>query len=105
MQYGLYNSNVVAQNANAFDLGASGVIRYDASTQQTKVSLDTGRGVLLSHSACGTAALTGMPERTRLAVRSSSVRETVLTLSVAFPIVPAMFGLNQICGICREIIR
>jgi hypothetical protein len=28
-----------------------------------------------------------------------------LTLHPLFPIVPAMFGLNQICCICSEIIR
>ncbi len=30
---------------------------------------------------------------------------TDLTLCMAFPIVRGMIGLNQICGICREIIR
>jgi len=29
----------------------------------------------------------------------------LLTRQASLPIVPAMFGLNQICGICREIIR
>jgi hypothetical protein len=28
-----------------------------------------------------------------------------LTGHPPLPIVPAMYGLNQICGICREIIR
>jgi len=28
-----------------------------------------------------------------------------LTMQALFPIVRPMFGLNQICGICREIIR
>jgi len=29
----------------------------------------------------------------------------LLTRQPSLPIVQAMFGLNQICGICREIIR
>ena len=29
----------------------------------------------------------------------------LLTRQASLPIVPAMYGLNQICGICREIIR
>jgi Flp pilus assembly protein TadD len=49
VQYNLFNSSFVAEKANTFDLGASGVWRYDGSTQQTKVSLDAGRGVLLSN--------------------------------------------------------
>ena len=32
-------------------------------------------------------------------------RPNLLTRQASLPIVRAMYGLNQICGICREIIR
>jgi tetratricopeptide (TPR) repeat protein len=49
LQYNLLNSNLVAQNANIFNAGASGVVRYDHSKTRFEAGLDVGRGPLISH--------------------------------------------------------
>jgi len=74
------------------------VLREDGSNRRIDVSPHAGEG---SCSRIDRRAVT----RVVIWAGVHCVGETALTLTVAFLIVPSMFGLNQICGIIREIIR
>jgi tetratricopeptide (TPR) repeat protein len=47
VQYSILNSSLVAKNANIFNAGTAGVVRYDTPSKQYQVGLDAGGGAVM----------------------------------------------------------